>query len=383
MSLDMPPEIDSAWVESAIERTESERNLELTLTRLSEADLLGEGRLLQWLAFAKHESRPISLRLNQDLPPIEEEPQHKVWISARDSLATLILVEHAERILDRDGNDRREDLVDVALGNLRAKGGQVGFGRERSIVSLDRPQAPRAFHPFREKSEQFTQVRIALRELGRVLQLQGIGETGLEAATTFAGEVIENTREHAREDLSGRRIEGMRFVQLRRHQITRQRGMARLPVREGRLRDYLNRVSETDELGEENVAQFAELTVADSGVGIPARLLGSEDVYSGPIAAETELTLRAMRPDESSQPKSVPGRGQGLKNALDAAAELRGIVVIRAGRLSLTRDTTEAAPRGQDGWHIDEAPLIRGTAVSMLLPWWPLSQQDRIASQRR
>lgn len=383
MSLDVPHEIDSAWVESAVERTKGERDLKLALTRLGEADLLGEGRLLQWLALAKRESKPISLRLDQDLPLVEDEPRHSAWISARDSLATLILIEHAERILDRKGKDRREELADVAWGNLQAKGGHVGFGRERSIVSIDRPEAPKSFHPFHEKSEQFTQVRIALRELGALLQLHGIGESGLEAATTFAGEVIENTREHAREDLSGSPIQGMRFVQLRRHQITRQRGMAQLPIREGRLRDYLNRVSEADELGNENVAQFAELTVADSGVGIPARLLDSEDVYSGPLAAETELTLRAMRPDESSKPKSVPGRGQGLRNALDAAAELHGIVVVRTGRLSLTRDTTEPAPRGQDGWHIDEAPLIRGTAISMLLPWWPLPQQDRIAPSKR
>lgn len=379
LRIELTNSLEVGQVDELIAGLTEASELEVAIGGAHRADLLAEGRLLQATLLAKRNRVPIVLRLRQELPPIEAAPRNALWKAARNDLSTLFLLEASERALDENGIDRREELLELARGNLRVSGGELGFGRERSLVALDQPGAPKPFRAFTEGPEQFRQIQDRLYELAKILGFDDIGEDLLETVTTFASEAIENTHDHATEDLAEAPITGIRFVQLRRHMVTRQRGMTQLPVNEGRLRNYLNRLAGADELGEERVAQFAELTIADSGVGIPAGLLRSEDAYEGPIAAEIELALRAMNPHESSKPTSTPGRGQGLKNALDAATALHGIVVFRAGRLTLTRDTTEDAPRGQEGWHIDESPYVPGTVVSMLLPWWRPGQA-RIAA---
>lgn len=380
LRVELANELDIGRIEDLIAALTGESSLELTIGGGQRGNVLAEGRLLQAMQLARQAGVSLSIELAHELPPVETAPRNALWRAARSDLSTLILLETAERVVDNTGTDRREEILGAARNNLAVLGGELGFGRERSLVALDQSGAPQPFKPFTESTDQFQRIEDRLTELAKVLGFQKIGGDKLEAVTTFASEAIENTHEHATRNLAGDPIAGIRFVQLRRHMITRQRGMTQLPVSEGRVRDYLNRLASDDELGDEQLAQFAELTIADTGVGIPASLVGSEEVYRGPIAAEVELALRAMRPHESSKPRSIPGRGQGLKNALDAVADLHGIVVFRAGRLTLTRDTTAPAPRGQDDWHIDESPYVPGTVVSMFLPWWH-SGQARIATK--
>jgi hypothetical protein len=376
MRIEMPQPFDADRVEAVIQRAEAEPSLELATGSLEIGDLLGEGRLLQLLATRRRAGLPLVCRLARDLPELSESPGHESWQALRASLTALILVEAASKFLDSRGNDRRVEMLEVIEGSLTSQGGEFGFGKERSIVSLDRPAAPPTFRPFLHEGDHFDRTGRRIGELRAALNLEEIDPRSQEAITTFAGELLENTLDHARYDLQGEPVGGLRFIQLRRHAITKQRGMDRLAVSEGRIRDYLLRLADDDVRGSGDASQFVELTVADCGIGFPARLLGSEEIYEGPIAAEVELALKAMDPGESSKPKSVPGRGQGLRNALDAAAELRGLVVFRAGRLALIRDATVEPPPGQDGWQVDVLPYVSGTAVSLLLPWWRAAQHQ-------
>lgn len=136
---------------------------------------------------------------------------------------------------------------------------------------------------------------------------------------------------------------------------------------------------------QEQTERLVEITVADGGIGIPARMARTSDVYAGNHGDERRLFTRAMQPGASSKAGGEPGWGLGYRKMLRAAFHLRGIVVIRSGRVSMTKtyvgsdvdagdfnDATSAAfsfDMTDDG-----SPLIGGTAVSLLFPLEPSAQ---------
>lgn len=375
MIIKFPARLDAPWLERAfLSCLEGEDRVQIEIQGWQGSQGLAEGRLLQWLLRLRQDGKRVEVSLGRELPAVDDDPGHRLWRSLRDSLGALILTEVAESLIDAEGEDRRPEAAAVQLAALSSRGGEVGTGADRAAVRLDRIGSPRSLRPFTDPENDFVHIRDRIKRFANDLNLEPIGPEQLEQLTSFAHETVENTRDHACHDLDRRSIDGMRFLQVRRLAITRRRRMEQLVTSKSHLQAYLERLATSAELGDEGVANFVEVTVADSGIGIPARLLGSTDVYADPLSAETELTLRAMRPDSSSKPTSVMGSGQGLFNAMEMAALLRGLVVVRTGRLELIRDTTLEAARGQDGWHIEERGFVPGTAVSLLLPWWPGAQ---------
>jgi hypothetical protein len=383
--IELPPKIDADWVERAFAGCleDPADSVLIEIKHWEGSSGLAEGRLLQWMLRLEQSGKRTLLSLGQQLPALGDAPRHPLWQTLRDRLGALILAEAAKRILDPGGVDRREEIGAAQRSQLSAQGGDVGSGSEQAVVRLDRIGSPTSLRAFTDAEDDFELIRARIRQFAGGLNLEPIGGEHLEELASFAYEAVENTREHACDDLGGAAIDGLRFLQIRRLSVTRRRGMDQLLTSKGGLQAYLERLSTSAELGDEKVASFVEVTIADSGIGIPARLLGSTDVYSDPLSAETELTLRAMRPDSSSKARSIMGRGQGLFNAMRMAALLRGLVVVRTGRLELIRDTTLAPARGQDGWHINELEYLPGTTISLLLPWWQGAQARLGADQPR
>jgi len=378
--VDFPSKVDAPWLETVIARSVSESgdSAVLCLREWEEMHALGEGRLLQWMRHLKQSGKRVVLDLAVHLPTIEDDPRHRLWPVFRDQLGAVILVDAADEILDGEGRDRRSEVDAVQMAKLASKGGEVGFGRERTLLRLDRLGAPPAFRVFTDEEDDCAHLGNRVDQLVKALGLKSIGDE-LGRLTSFTHELVANTREHACDDLDGVAIDGIRFAQIRRLSITRQRGMEQLVTSESHLQAYLERLANSDDLEED--ADFVEVTVADSGVGIPARLRGSMDIYQGPLSEETEATLEAMLANTTSLPPSVMGRGQGLDTAMRMADLLHGLVVVRTGRLELIQDTTLPAPE-QDGWHIEERPHLPGTATSLLLPWWPGAQTRLKATAR-
>lgn len=384
MVIEFPSKLDAAWLESAIAASaESDGAVVLDLRRWTDTHALGEGRLLQWMRDLARRGKPVVLNLSRELPTVEEDPRHPLWPVFRNRLGAMVMVEAAGEVLDPDGNDRRPEVSAVQMAELASKGGEVGFGRERALLRFDRLGAPRSFRAFTDPEDSFAQLEGRIGQLVRALNLKPIGEEQLAQLTSFVHETVDNTREHARDDLEGNPIDGMRFTQIRRLSVTRQQGIERLATAGSHLSAYLERLSSSADLDGEGMADFVEATVADSGVGIPARLLGSLDVYGDPLPAEVELTLRAMRAGTSSKPSAVMGSGLGLDIGLRMAQLLRGLVVLRTGRLELIRDTTLEPVAGQEGWHINELPYLPGTAISLVLPWWRGAQTQLQAAAAR
>ncbi len=375
MLIEFPPKLDAGWLEGAIvESAGADAVVTLGMRRLKDIDGLGEGRLLQWMQELKRRQVRVVLDLGQSLPSIVDEPRHPLWPIFQNRLGAMLLVDAADEVHDGDGRDRRADLIAVQKSVLVSTGGEPGFGRERTLLRLDRVGAPPAFRPFSSPENDFKKIETRVDQLIRKgLHLEPLGVRGLQQLTSFVHELVANTRMHGRDDLAGVPIAGVRFAQIRRLTFSRQPGMERLSMGGSMPEQYLARLSNSAEWGSSKSATFVEVTVADSGVGIPARLRGSLGVYTGSIEEETEATLEAMSPEGSSRSSSEPGSGLGLDTAKKMAHQLGGLVVVRTGRLELSRDASlaaEAEPEAVD-WRIDPRPYLPGTAISLFLPWWP------------
>lgn len=372
--IEFPPKVEASWLESAISRCAAEPSDDVTLhlEGWKEVQLFGEGRLLQWMRHLQHSKQQVVLDLAGTLPTILEDPRDRLWTLFKDQLGAMVLVDAAAKVLDGAGIDRRNEIDAVQAAVLAAQGGEVGFGRERTLLCCDELGKPPAFRVFSHPEHESRYLKSRVRQLLAALWLKPQGEQ-LGWLASFVRELLSNTREHARDDLAGQPVDGIRFAQFRRISIDRQPGMERLVTDESPARGHLERLSSNPELGNAEYAHFVEVTVADSGVGIPARYRGTTDIYTGSALAEKEATIEATAPDKTSKLDGVMGSGQGLHTALEMAQRLHGLVVVRTGRWELVRDTTVAEP-GEDGWRGIERPHLPGTAISMLLPWWQGAQ---------
>jgi len=372
MPIVLPNKIDAAWAERVAAECEADATaVTFEVGTWEGASDIGEGRLLQLVRHLDWRGTRIVLRLREGLPAIEEDPHHDLWKVFREQLSALILVQAADAVLDPQGVDRKGEISAVQTQILSANGGEIGFGRELALVRIDRIGAPRAFLAFDRREENFTRVGGRVTQLTRALNLRHVG---IEKLIPFAHEAVENTLDHGRTDLTGERIEALRFMQIRRREIPRKPRMEGLEVDADRFGSYLRRLSRDEILGDERHAKFVELTVADCGVGISARLVGSTEIYSGPISEEKKKTLAAMQAGTSSKGNDEIGAGQGLSKALEVAQVLRGIFVVRTGRLELTYDASLEGGDDDDGWHVAERGYLPGTTLSLCAPWWEGAQ---------
>ena len=217
---------------------------------------------------------------------------------------------------------------------------------------------------------------------------------------TFAFEASENTWDHGRLDFDTHSIRSIRFVRLRRIDIGRRgRGFDFKKVAPGfeeSFSDYLDSIDAADDLPiswDRKSGRLIEVTVADGGVGIAAKMAGGFDVFEGSLDVETRYLLNALRPDGTTKSPSEPGRGQGLGKMLQACFRLSGLTIVRTGRLRASRtyrrpdgsnevvdfgDTSSDAyiPKVTDS----ALPLLAGTSISLI---FPIESRDGARTSRR
>ena len=236
-----------------------------------------------------------------------------------------------------------------------------------------------------------------------LLQPLGVSMKNVRPATvhwfnelkTFAFEASENTWDHGRLDFDTRPIRSIRFVRLRRIDIG-DGGFDITEVAPGfeeSFADYLDSLAAAHDLptrwGREG-GRLVEVTVADGGVGIAAKMAGRFDVFEGSLEAETRYLLNALLPDGTTKSPREPGRGQGLGKMLQACSRLSGLTIVRTGRLRVSR--TYRRPDGSNevvdfkdtsshayipNVNHTALPLLAGTSVSLIFPI------DRASGARR
>ena len=208
----------------------------------------------------------------------------------------------------------------------------------------------------------------------------------------FAYEAAENTWDHGRLDLANKTIQALRFIRFRRIDIGTKGfdgfNLANVaPGFEDRFAQYLSALSAAHSSGETwgpDGGRLAEITIADGGVGIAARMAGSFDVYSGRIEVEQEHIRKALLPTGTSKGWNSLGAGQGFRKILRACLRLSGLLIIRTGRVKCLRtyrrpdgssETHDFSRASSDAFEPEfnsvPLPLLAGTSVSLIFPIRP------------
>ena len=203
---------------------------------------------------------------------------------------------------------------------------------------------------------------------------------------TFAFEASENTWDHGQLDFEARPIPSIRFVRLRRIDVGG-RGFdieKVAPGFEGVFGEYLDSLTAATDIEidwHRKGVRLIEITVADGGVGIAAKMAKGLSVFDDSIDLETRHLLNALLPDSSTKDPRDPGRGQGFRKMLRACFVLSGLTIVRTGRLRASKtyrgphgtvESVDFADASSDTYvptlNSDPLPLLAGTAVSMIFP---------------
>ena len=215
---------------------------------------------------------------------------------------------------------------------------------------------------------------------------------------SFAFEAADNTRDHGCLDFEMNRIRSICFVRLRRIDVGSRGYDAKeiAPGFEESFEEYIQCLSAAEDLGERwgpNGGRLLEITIADGGVGISARMAGGFDIYQGTLQAELQCLLDALVPNGTTKSPSESGRGQGFRKMLRACSHLAGLVIVRTGRLKLwrtyrqldgTQESVDFEDKDSNAYRPEfsdtKLPLVAGTSISLIFPIHP---RDRFHRRER
>lgn len=203
---------------------------------------------------------------------------------------------------------------------------------------------------------------------------------------SFAFEATENSWDHGRLDFEMNPIRSICFVRLRRIDVGDKGDDAEkiAPGFEESFKHYIKCLNTAEDLADRwspAGGPLAEITIADGGVGIPARMAGGLEVYQDTLEAESQCLVDALVPSATTKSPSEVGRGHGFRKMLRACSYLSGLLIVRTGRLKISRTfrKLDGKPESVDFNEADssaylpiigdvEFPLIAGTSISLIFP---------------
>lgn len=339
----------SGAAEVSLDVTDYERNLPL-----AETGVHAFVRLASW--------RQISLRLKVSRPT-HEAAQTLQYLS--ESPTGFLLCQSASSFVDVADHDCLDELRSLQRTFLRFHNGLLPLQGGFALPVADNvTSAPAASGLLRlESLPEF-------RENFLYLLTSSFGTSflrmhGLTSASRFAFEILQNTRDHATTNVAGHPIRGCRFLLVRRVNLVGEGfdSLRSIPV----VAPYLDRLS--DVYGS-HLAELVEITISDSGEGIPARMAGSTEIYAREDFEGQLRWLDSALRDSGTSKRGMSGAGLGLPRAMRAVSDAGGLIVFRTGHLNLHRHyfsgspypdkTLQPIPGGR--------PFFLGTSVTLLLP---------------
>jgi two-component sensor histidine kinase len=218
---------------------------------------------------------------------------------------------------------------------------------------------------------------------GRILEKQ-------TALGTILSELLKNTHQHARHGYDSTELDySVRAVYARYFSADALQAslVTKDEKRLNALEQYIKRLTpqaahQIKHGTKKLVSGFLEISILDSGPGLPQRWLGRSTAHD-PIETEFDALLSCFKKGASSSNKRT--KGFGLHNVLNTMIELGGFIRIRSNRLHVFRaldyevgirqdpDTGEVKQTFFD-WHrefsdkVSAYGAINGSLVSLLIP---------------
>lgn len=358
------------------------RDVEFDLSEFEGCRLFGEARLLGLLISAKRRMPKIRITVPikdflRDYAPSDTSKYWRLF----QSTTGLILANLSDAMPDRSSKDCISYVRQWQARKLDSNHGVMLYCQKELVAPL--------FHeiPGPATADLYREERISgfdscfRRLLFGDLGLPKLDDRNVEGVTTFAFETLQNARQHASEDLKGDSIDGLIFLSIRKIDL-RMQSLKDL-VGEGDQNPVSSYIQALDKESVDSFAkpkELVEITVADSGVGIPARMFRSMGIYAADRDLERKQLQVALTPTGTSKPPSIPGAGLGLYKAMEATHKLKGMILFRTGRMLQYKYYLAGASTWPDvvplDWKETSTHPIAGTAVSLILPWQEAGQSS-------
>ena len=356
-------------VVSAIAATKPSRTVEIDLSACERAGPFTEGRLIQVCATAFQQNVQLVFRIGRRVSPTEGTGL--TWLES--SAIGFILANSRVTILDSEASDVSRDLRYHHLDRATASAGITFDPAEQCLwagAADNEPITPCASDllsmpldaPFSAFPGFHRLLSDALKTVGgSVFEQIGLNQW----LDRFAFECIQNTTKHARYSIAGRPLIGARMLVIRR--LSSRDGISEFGFG---VRQYFEQLTEL--FGAAAVKDLFEITIADSGEGIPARYLKSSHVY-GTLDERSELSAiqEAMVLRRSSE-QGRHGGGAGLYAALHAVSNTAGLLHVTTGRLKVFKHYLPGQKSFPElSLHPTTPglrPLGRGTVMTFVVP---------------
>jgi hypothetical protein len=394
------PEVLSADdIESASIQLQNNSRLVLDITTLREVGLGAEGRLLALLVSAKRQNKFTTIQVEKLSLSEAESPILKLLVFT--SLG-LIIGRMSDSIIDYEDNEyiveiRRLQSVHLKDSHGYLSNDSITEGKSTSLnfCALIADEFGRPTTPILWKQREPAPFTFYFKKcLSQYLKIPATNSKLIERINDYVFEAFQNTFDHASKDFNGHPIHGLRFISIRYYNlinlpidslIVRNRNPVTYALGDP-ISSYLSFIQ--DEIMNNAESDFTiesllEVTIADSGYGIPARMEKLENSLELSPEDEEILLERALKPGGSSKSDSVVGAGLGLFKMMESACRLQGLILFRTGQLNMYRyygnseeNWPSTSSKVEENWDAlklhkwDETPCgyLSGTCISMIFP---------------
>ena len=350
-------------------------SLKLILSRRSRFGPFAEAVAIAQLYQASRAGLEISATCNYKLKDQDLRAPFSQNLGILNSLFGFALLDIAENVFDSRKSNIRDSLLEALWEGVRASNGIVGSGRYASVVCRD-PDTPLP-QPLRDISiaggaRAFPQRTTFSRLLRGAAKEMGIGpDLGTSEIenklVTFLYESARNAHEHARTDTNFKALSGIRGIVIEKIRAETAESLRRRTGLPELLKQYISRAWRV------SPGSLVSITVLDTGPGIHHRM--PQRAGEG----DFERLKRSFLPGESSKPRGVAHRGEGLSNiinALSSSVDFSPFLYVQSAELTAYVDFSLEYQRDASGdfpgWleldHILSTSC--GTALTLI---WPMS----------